>query len=94
MLQPYNEFKSLVKEFDSNLFNEIVSTEGVSYQEKYQMSQKRTVIDQNEFAQIKQKIESNVTHTIGLTELYLQDCYRPNLKTNSGRILCQNPTRG
>lgn len=91
MIQPYNEFKSIVKELDLNLFKEIVSSEGLNYQENYEMSRKRTVIDQNEFAQIKAKFESNVSNTTGFTELYLQDCYRPSLKTNLGEFVYQNP---
>ena len=88
MIQPYNEFKSIVKELDLNLFKEIVSSEGLNYQENYEMSRKRTVIDQNEFAQIKAKFESNVSNTTDFTELYLQDCYRPSLKTNLGEFSC------
>ena len=70
-----------------NLFNEIISSEGMDYEGNHQTSRKRTVIDQNEFAQMKAKYEPNLSNAIGFTELYLQDCYRPNLKTNSGGVL-------
>ena len=69
----------------------------MDYEGNHQMSRKRTVIDQNEFAQMKAKYEPNdrlikrepnsLSNAIGFTELYLQDCYRPNLKTNSGGVL-------
>ena len=59
----------------------------MDYEGNHQTSRKRTVIDQNEFAQMKAKYEPNLSNAIGFTELYLQDCYRPNLKTNSGGVL-------
>lgn len=76
----------MIRDLDMNLFKQIVAAEGVNYQENYQISRKQTVIDQNEFAQLKTKFELKVSKATGFTELYLKDCYRPSSKTNTGRV--------